>query len=430
MSASESTFGSFERPLLGRLADGPRADAASSSLVAVVLLAATAFFTQANFRVSDMTSFSFDMQIALRLVLCAAGGVYGALKLPHTARWLFKTPGLWILLFGIWSLATAVLATEPLHAIAGSLMLCCAVLFTPAALYELGPRRVLQTLLLSQLAFLVGSWFFFFFVPSVGYYQYILEGFEDSNRLGGLGHPNSTGRIAALTLVLLFVFRARYRTPWRTLFWPLVFVFVSVWWAGSRTALLAGAAAILVANRRSLPPVALLFLAALAITLPLGWLAFGGEVDELFERVSRTGDAAEIYELNGRMPLWEWIVLEIADKPITGFGYACQRFVLPGFGEDWAIAHAHNLFLQVALGTGITGFFFFAATVASLLSGLFRQPSAFPDAFLTLVLVAGVADVSLFTPVPDSFTLCWLLSLFWREPDVVERDALGEGATA
>lgn len=424
MSTSGTTFGSLDGPLGTRNAETARGGALSSTAVrGAVLLGALAFFNEANFRVADIESFSFDMQVALRLALCGIAGVYGFMHLPATAKWLFKTPGLWMFLFAAWCLLTSVVAVNPMHAIAASVMLCCVVLFAPAVLDEIGPRRVLEILLLSLGAYLAGSWFMYLFVPSIGYDQYILEGFEDHIRLGGLGHPNSTGRIAALALILLFVFRARYRWSWRVLCLPLLGVCISLWWAGSRTAMVAGVFAILVATRRTSGPLAVLCLTALAVIAPLAWLALGGDVHALMVDVSRTGEISEIYELNGRVPLWYWISDRIADAPVFGYGFACPRFVLIDYGESWAAAHAHNLFLQVALSTGVLGLLFFGATALSLLGGLLKRVSEFPDAILALTMVSGIADVSLFSPVPDSFTLCWIFALFWREPEVVARDA-------
>ncbi|MEW5988449.1 MAG: O-antigen ligase family protein [Chloroflexota bacterium] len=64
--------------------------------------------------------------------------------------------------------------------------------------------------------------------------------------------------------------------------------------------------------------------------------------------------------LNFRQEVWRWAITAIGDFPLTGCGLGAFRAVLPrlypttiGLGYD--VAHAHNVFLQVALDVGLPG---------------------------------------------------------------------------
>jgi exopolysaccharide production protein ExoQ len=99
-------------------------------------------------------------------------------------------------------------------------------------------------------------------------------------------------------------------------------------------------------------------LAAAAILLPLAagctvWLV--ESADEILLALGRTSS------LTGRIPLWQHVIREIADRPIQGFGFAAfwdswdGHRVSDAVAWDSAVPHAHNGFLEVWLGLGIIG---------------------------------------------------------------------------
>ncbi|HEV3339714.1 MAG TPA: hypothetical protein VG125_05140, partial [Pirellulales bacterium] len=64
--------------------------------------------------------------------------------------------------------------------------------------------------------------------------------------------------------------------------------------------------------------------------------------------------------------------------------------------------------------TGIPGALIEAAMLFALLRRSVTRPSPFPDTVLVLVAVMGVVEVPIFNPLPEAFTLSWMLALGWK----------------
>lgn len=78
--------------------------------------------------------------------------------------------------------------------------------------------------------------------------------------------------------------------------------------------------------------------------------------------------------LNFRQTIWPWAIQAIYDFPFTGTGLGSFRRVGPrlypiAVPPDYDIAHAHNIFLQVALDLGLPGLVVYLAMLL-LLAGL------------------------------------------------------------
>jgi O-antigen ligase len=141
-------------------------------------------------------------------------------------------------------------------------------------------------------------------------------------------------------------------------------------------------------------------------------------LDSALEKVSRSGKIEEIYNLTGRTEVWEFVADQIARSPLIGYGYGCSRYVLaryPGSAsDDFQPLHAHNLWLDVAVTTGLIGVLLYAAMIAQQAVGFVRRPAAFPDMALLLVLVAGNTEPVLFGAMPKTHTVLWMIALVWR----------------
>jgi O-antigen ligase len=144
------------------------------------------------------------------------------------------------------------------------------------------------------------------------------------------------------------------------------------------------------------------------------WLVLGTEQDGLFSSISRTGEAHEVYELNGRTELWPRVLAKISESPIFGFGHGCQRFVIPSLGISWANYHAHNMLLHVMLGLGVIGGMLLLMSLLNMLFLLVARPATFPDMVTLFLLCGGIADSMIFSPVPDATSFIWILALSWR----------------
>lgn len=386
----------------------------------MALLAAVVIVNEANFRVAEPDAATLDWQSLLRLGICALCGLYGIVHLPGIKQSLLRLPGILCLAFAAWALFTAPLALDPTYTLAASVSLICAILFAPAVLLRLGTTRLTKTLAGALLAFAAACWVAQFTRPELGQPEYLAPGQEPVWRLGGLTHPNGLGGFCALAIGCLGSLGATGRVRWRRLAAPLAFLGVTLWLTDSRTS--QGAVAALVVLwwlRRTRPATWALGAALLAAGLLVAETA---QVDwsQGVVGAARDGDADELYSVNGRTELWEFVIDKVARAPWLGYGFGGSRFVVNDF-ETFPAAHAHQLLLDCLLETGAVGALLLTAMLVVQFFRLCAAPAAFADAVTVLVIVTGLTETPIFNPVPEAFTLAWLIALFWR--DIVERNS-------
>ena len=89
-----------------------------------------------------------------------------------------------------------------------------------------------------------------------------------------------------------------------------------------------------------------------------------------------------------------------AQKPLTGWGYGAMLYVLPSQpGLFDAAAHAHNLFLEVLVGTGLIGFVILLMAVFSTLFWGFRLGEGRALALVLFILLRGMTEAAPFSGV-------------------------------
>jgi len=397
--------------------------------VGCALVACVVFFNEAVLRVADVENFSFDWQVANRLLICLACGCYGIAFRQQTARLLFQIPGAWGLMLAVWSCLTIPFAIEIPHALAGCLTLCCMVLFAPAVLQNIGPLRLVYSSLFGLLAFLLGSWIAFYVYPELGTFYEKIEGGGIVERFGGLNHPNALGRLAALTVAHLMYLGMQQHVRWSRLIPFILFALATGAATGSRTAVAISLAIILFSIYRWIPVSALLMVACMAVAaiafLFVGILLFDIvdlDVEQLLTGISRSGDSEEIYSLTGRDEIWGYVWHNILDKPFFGHGFANGRFVMMHY-EPMPTHHAHNQILNVILCTGFVGGLILCLAFLHQVLLVFARPSMFPDFVLAVILLGGVSEKVMLGPIPDSLTLLWLVSLVWRQVETADHSS-------
>jgi len=396
-------------------------------LLGALLLGAVVFNSFDFTKQSSANIFEPDWQIYLRLGICGLCGLYGLFYLPRTFREYGSFPGAWGLLFVVWSLVTVLFAQDFTYAAAAAVALVCMLLFAPAVLWRLGGRGVAIAILTALVLYLLGSWFKYFAMPEIGRMAFGVGGDNIIYRLGG--NAQELGIQAAWTLAFILLLAGSRSLSWKWLFLPLVLVAITLPFTQSRTGMLAAAAVVVLMLLRRMTKqnilirgvavtTAVCILATFAILSGVG----SRKIDYLLSKATRTGSATEIYHMTGRTEIWAFSLTKIRQAPLQGHGYGSARHALAdardvsGYQPN-ELHHAHNLFLNVILCTGIIGGLLLLAMVCDLLLAMWRRPAGFPDVALVVVLLAGIAEPMLFGPMPRLHTMVWFIALFWRQLD-------------
>jgi putative inorganic carbon (HCO3(-)) transporter len=170
---------------------------------------------------------------------------------------------------------------------------------------------------------------------------------------------------------------------------------------GSCIGLLALWGAVLASSRRR---VVLWGLAgALLLTSVLGVLWMGPERVQSILQEPRGMTALGSYNTLGfRYEVWRWAVAAVGDFPFTGCGLGTFREVVRllypiHVDPSYDIAHAHNIFLQVALDVGIPGLVSYLALLMVAGFMAWRTVAALPDQrVLILGLLGGMLALHIF----------------------------------
>ena len=145
-------------------------------------------------------------------------------------------------------------------------------------------------------------------------------------------------------------------------------------------------------------------LAAATVTVAglLALLGVGPELRDLWLHPPEETALGTLSTLNYRRELWPWAMTAIGDFPLTGVGLGAFRHVafrlypLPLLaGQD--IGHAHNIFLQTALDTGLPGLVAYGALLLLAAAAgwrVARRDVVFRP--VALGLLAGLAALHVF----------------------------------
>ena len=126
---------------------------------------------------------------------------------------------------------------------------------------------------------------------------------------------------------------------------------------------------------------------------------FWGLLSSYYDIYTNAGNQSET--LTGRLGIWAYFLSEAIQHPWIGYGFDSVWKVIPPFGPDqFEAAHAHNELIQQFYAYGFVGVCLFSGIYWSLyrhIHRLIRGPrKTFFLAFLTFVLVRGIADTERF----------------------------------
>ncbi|SRR6056297_30658 len=385
------------------------------ALCALILVAA-AFFNPIDVSGSGEQQVSLSGQVAIKLAVAglATGlGVWGLLSLSRVRRILGTFTGTILLTLGMVFVLTSAVAISEIANVArvASLIFLAYVLFTITSVVILGIDRVAVCVLIGCSLFLLGSWFAYLLVPSIGVYVEDLGTHTKINRMGGLAHPNVLGRMSMLTAILaisLYRQQPKYRVVLVTL---ALLALATAITAFSRTAILAGMVGLavllfdLLPTRRGLV-VCLTICAVGLFGLVAIELATGSDLvgKVLLSASTKTGNVEELTSATGRTAIWAEALRLIQARPWTGYGLNSSPLLLTNFSQ-----HTHNILLHPLLSGGLAAGLLMALLLALNLVFGIRSEQRLIRSVAAFVLFSGLFEDTLLDTFPSPLTVLWLL---------------------
>lgn len=205
----------------------------------------------------------------------------------------------------------------------------------------------------------------------------------DVPRAGVLMHFTIAGQISGICLLLVVMGCFLFKWKWaRMLLLPVAVLGPSfLWYANSRMALLATAIALacfalLTLNFRQILVLSLLpaiIASILFIADPLtGYSRIVGKY--VTDHLMRGQDVKQLQDFSGRAEKWELALDSFRDSPITGRGYDfISKDKMVFVNGAWQPLPAHNMYLDVLVGTGLIGALLFMWAVASAIRPALRR---------------------------------------------------------
>lgn len=395
----------------------PRSGAhAREDRAGLALFCASLVFNYATFRVVDPYALTFDWQSVLRIVLLGVCGGYAVCNYRLALERLMRFPMAWLLLYIGWAWLTLPAAISVNYAAAACLTLTSSALFTAALLERTSGESIAKSLVVTLALLSIACWIAQYAWPDIANVNELFGDIQPIKwRLGGLMHPNGLGAHCAVGIGMLCVGRITWKWPWRPIVALALLFLMTLLATNSRTSLMMIGVALSFFAVRKAPALLALGGAVLAAAFLVGELA-GADWSRGLVFASRRGTMEEITSFTGRTDLWAIALDHIAQSPVWGWGYGCSRFVFMKLAI-FPAQHPHNMFLDTMFETGIVGGLIQAAMALALVRRLLVRPCPFPDMILLMVLVMGTAEVPVFNPVPEIFTLSWMLALGWQRED-------------
>ena len=389
--------------------------AAGRAWAAMTLVFVTIFLLDTIFRARAYSDKSIDFQIILKAGSWAALFLFSLLHFHRYAGALFRLPHLLWLLFFCWMLATTPSSPNPTYT-AVAVFSVVALYFACLALHADYDREMVVAVILgSYLLVVVLSLFVYFAIPSFGRLEEWQGGAQiQGHRLSGItGTPNGIGIISAWCVLVIAI-------HWHAL---RRYLHSSILFFGGMTALVT-----LALSQSRTAMAVLLVLTGITFTLRrryTPYLLIGGAIvvsivavfaisdSDIFIRLlSRSGNVMELETGTGRAQIWS-IVIKLAQSNFwTGQGYASTVFILPDYSDYMSHAppHAHNMWLQLWLTTGVIGVILFSLAFVAQAIRAILDKDGLSVTFLAFVLFDGITEPSAFAGVAHMSTVVLLIA--------------------
>jgi O-antigen ligase len=237
----------------------------------------------------------------------------------------------------------------------------------------------------------------------------------DEYRFSGTLHPNDQAvNCAILCLASLSLLGRSPRCDTETWRWLWIFSFVVgqtlLLLTRSRTATGAFLAALFVFYYLGTSGKARVFatgcMAMIAAMMAIVIAESGRGHQNLFVNILTMGrdqGSDDITSLTGRIPIWDEVIYDIANRPLGGYGYGSfwtpQRVLSYSYIHEWEFTHAHSAYFETLLNVGVVGLGLGLLLVMTALWSAVQHYKFTDDctyrfvaALITLALIHGLAD--------------------------------------
>tara|TARA_R110002049_G_scaffold72490_2_gene187064 strand:+ start:56608 stop:57954 length:1347 start_codon:yes stop_codon:yes gene_type:complete len=386
---------------------------------------------------------SWSVMIKLAVsVGVAAISLIGLCCIRSTVRDLLSIPGCLIGGILLLGMPAAISSTSP-AALPALLINLAYLVFVAICLRRLPLRQFLMAMLIGMAAALGVAWALFLFLPEYGVYPEMLDDGLIVSRLGGIAHPNSVARSAALALLIVcyllginsqtsastrslrrqevvtssqpragltHVRHKRSRRLTISVVMVATLAVVSILAAKSRTVILGGfiATVVMLIDRVKLRAGLAIASACLLIALVglLGLAMFGQEdqiVDKLIRSVSKSGSAEELTTGTGRVEIWTFAIGLIAERPLTGHGFGAAAERMVNHSQS-----AHNAVLHASMISGVGGGILMLLVAGWMLAVFVRTENAFIRAAIAFLFISGLMEDTVLETFPGPATMTWI----------------------
>lgn len=380
-----------------------------------LLVVLVIFVNGADFRGANGEVFEVHWQIYLKLGVSALCGLVSCLLLfPQTYRALLSWPGLLVAMLTCWYGLCIPVGIEKLYCFACWAGVAGVTLFVPAAMRMLGAWGTMSAVAFGLALYVSVSWVVFLAFPEIGVAKEYVSSDHAIERMGGLGHPNELGIYCAFTVMVFLALGIKRRVPWIVVMPILCMAGAALLASFSRTAIavtVLGSAIVLQDywKKNALVPLMgglLLAFAAFGLlaTGRIDWI-----MDEALVKLSKSGASRELSSATGRDRIWQYGISQITESPLVGYGYGASRFVM----NDYSF-HCHNIVLNASMAGGVPAGILVVAQMFYCLWAMIFHPRAEIDGLGACILIGGLIESLLTTPVAAAQVFVWTMVIFWR----------------
>ncbi len=362
------------------------------------------------------------------LLLAGLLGAWGWWRSPE-ARRILRTPvGLLLVGLGLWYMVSFPFSLVPKVSFASTITYWSVLLFANACLAHLGGLRTMINCTIGLSLFVLAGFIVYAIAPDLTKMEEVMSLTNHVERYGGMGHPNTLARVVVHLGLLLIALWLTGKLPWRALVAALPIIFLTTLATKSRSPAIAG----LIAMTPLLLPYARdrrILQAIIALAIPillLGFLSFlMSDSDQLMNKVvskfTKTGEVEELTTMTGRTRIWEFAWEQALAKPIFGNGAGSTPILM----KDYS-GYAHNILLQPIVCLGFPAGLLVLLLFSWNIYCIFRFPEPMAQLTLGFMLVVGIAESLMFSPLPEAITTIWIVCCLWpmeskRKTTMVDR---------